>query len=214
MVAADLKSRLERSADDPPRKMPATERAARHKRLQERLVGLQLVDELECSHALVDKFAAMAEEGVLRYIPWDELTKRESELQNEKKTKEWRADSSGLLREHTTANEAKVDLSTDLRMKYALQRRGLAAEQAGLLTFEVHDTWVSKLLREYLRVPPPGYQKISVAQVQRADRELFKRMAEETRGGFPAAAPGKLPLDNLLPQLIYEPCVQMLLLPL
>eukprot|EP00974_Lingulodinium_polyedra_P099687 9656356-Lingulodinium_polyedra.AAC.1 len=63
MATAELKSRIEKTGEDPPKKMPAAERAARHSKLAARLTGLTLEGELECSHALVDRVCQMMEDG-------------------------------------------------------------------------------------------------------------------------------------------------------
>ena len=53
LANADLRSRVDRKDDEQPRKLAQAERAARHKDQQVRLAGLELVGELEPSHALV-----------------------------------------------------------------------------------------------------------------------------------------------------------------
>eukprot|EP00973_Karenia_brevis_P048074 6671442-Karenia_brevis.AAC.1 len=50
MEAADLRRKVDRSDDDPPRKMPAPERAARLDKLQATYPTLQLQGQLECSY--------------------------------------------------------------------------------------------------------------------------------------------------------------------
>lgn len=213
MAAADLKKRIEKTDEDPPRRLPVAERSARHEKIAARLVGLHIEGELEPSHALVDKFVQMVEDGVLRYVPWNELTKREAELLGQKKVREWRADSAGVLHEHINEQEEHADVGTDLRLRFGLQRRSLALEIAGLCSFETAEGWTDLLLREYLRDPPPGYSRVSLAQLQRADQELFRRLAQATRSGL-APAGDKLPLEDLLPSHMVQSGVQMLLLPL
>ena len=69
MAAADLKKRIEKTDEDPPRRLPVAERSARHDKIAARLTGIKIQGELEPSHALVDKYVQMVEDGNLRYLP-------------------------------------------------------------------------------------------------------------------------------------------------
>ena len=120
----------------------------------------------------------------------------------------------GHIKEKVHQDNPKADLGSDLLLKYALQRRGMAFEQALIMKFEVHELLVDRLLSEYLRTPPAGYRVINLDQLLRTDKEIFRRMAEETRGGIVADALGNLPLETALKKVLYEPGVQMFLLPM
>ena len=213
-VAAGMKSKLERTDDDAPKRLPLEERTARYEKLKSRLIGMNLVGQLECSHALVDKCVQMAEDNILRHVPWEDCTMRQQELEGVKKVKEWRPDALGHMKEKVHPDNPKADLGSDLLLKYALQRRGMAFEQALIMKFEVHELLVDRLLCEYLRTPPAGYRVINLDQLLRTDKEIFRRMAEETRGGIVADAMGSLPLEAALKKVLYEPGVQMFLLPM
>eukprot|EP00969_Alexandrium_andersonii_P027866 1215940-Alexandrium_andersonii.AAC.1 len=109
------------------------------KALERRLSGLDLRGELEASHALVDACVALYDENRLRYLDWQMCTKRDQELTGEKKDKEWRPDAQGVVRERVVSVKSPADTSTDLRLRFALQRRGLALEVAQLMSFDVHE---------------------------------------------------------------------------
>ena len=156
----------------------------------------------------------MAEDNILRHIPWEDCNMRQQELEGVKKVKEWRPDALGHMKEKVHPDNPKADLGSDLLLKYALQRRGMAFEQALIMKFEVHELLVDRLLTEYLRTPPAGYRVINLDQLLRTDKEIFTRMAEETRGGIVADALGNLPLETALKKVLYEPGVQMFLLPM
>ena len=152
--------------------------------MQAAVPALVLEGELEPSRLLVDKIAQMVKEGVLKYVPWEEGTTRADELAGLKKDKVWKADSNGVVKEAAVDRAVLTSLAADLRLKYALQRRGLAMEMGNLCSFAHHERWANKLLAEYLREPPPGYKRLSLSQLERADRELFRRLAELTRAGL------------------------------
>ena len=84
-TSADMKYRLEKRDDDPPRKLPAIEREDRKERLQKNLgFGLKLSGENEPSHALVDLAVEMVETDALKRVPFEKCTSRDQELRGEK----------------------------------------------------------------------------------------------------------------------------------
>jgi hypothetical protein len=69
MVASDMRSRVERTDDDPPKKLPRVERENRIDAIRRRLPGARLTDEREPGPSVVDAFTQMADDGQLRYVP-------------------------------------------------------------------------------------------------------------------------------------------------
>eukprot|EP00973_Karenia_brevis_P080919 11225393-Karenia_brevis.AAC.1 len=65
-----------------------------------------------------------------------------------------------------------------------------------------------------MRPPPPGYEKLSMEQLRRTDREIFRRLMETTREGITRSAAGSLPCELALPGILVETSVQILLMPL
>ena len=72
MAAHDVQNRSEAKDSDEPRKMPSAEREHRLRQLGERLVGLNVEDEMRPSNRLVDLCAAMHDTGIIKYISWEE----------------------------------------------------------------------------------------------------------------------------------------------
>ena len=213
VLAEEMKRRASRAEDDEkPRKLPAPERQERLELIKQNLNGLVIEGELEPSNALIDKLAAMQEEGTLRYLRWDELGRRDLEVRGEKAETVWKPNSSGALIERTIKHDVPADVSTDLKLKIALQRRGVAMEVARLCTFKVHDQWVSYLMTEYMREPLDGFQRVSLSQVRLADAELFAKLAEWTRAGLEVTPEGDLPLDPLIPVLMHDPRIMMMMM--
>ena len=154
LTAADLRSKIDRRDEDAPRKLAQAERAARHQSQASRLPGLDLSGELEPSHLLVDLVFQMTEDNQLKYVRWEQCTKRDQELMRLKTDPTWRPDSSGIVREVKTQEEVKADVSTDLKLRYALQRRSLAFDQARIVTFDKFERWTQVLLEAYTSTPP------------------------------------------------------------
>ena len=80
-----LKMSAQVDEEEKPKKLPAPERADRFETLKEKLSGLKLRGELEPSNALVDKVVHMNDINELRYVKWEELTKKDQEMNGEKK---------------------------------------------------------------------------------------------------------------------------------
>ena len=109
--------RLERKDDSIPRKLANAERGARYEDQKRRLSGIDLSGDLEPSNAFIDLVYHMAEEDQLRYVRWEECTKRDQELMAIKSDPVWKPDSNGLIRE-TKVNEAlKSETDADLKLR-------------------------------------------------------------------------------------------------
>jgi hypothetical protein len=180
IVMAELKSRATESSTDGARKLPLAEKAARLKDQETRLQGLRLKGELQPSYALVDLVAQVKETNCITWIPPSKCSKRDSEVQNNLKEKPMILSlEQQMVKLATPAEPLLADTSTDLQFQWALQRRGLAYDQCALIKYEEHEVWVQQLLGQLTREPPPGFSKVSINQVIRADRELFTIMAQE-----------------------------------
>ena len=70
MSAADLRSKLERTATDPPRAMPAPEREQRLALLQQAIPGTLLRGPQEPANSMVDMLSQCLETGTLKYLSW------------------------------------------------------------------------------------------------------------------------------------------------
>jgi len=189
------------------------------KALERILVGLTLRGELEPSNALVDKFVDIHDSGELRFVKWEEYTKRSQELKGVRKEELWKEGNDGHLKRCYKDGEAFVTVKDELSLKNVLQRRGLAMHIAKLLSFKVHESLINMYFEEMGRDDLPGYNSISFAQIRAADKEIFARLADKTRCGFsglgdPLAQTPILPLDDLWPRVMVEPRVVALLLPL
>ena len=120
LAAADVRLRVERREDDTPRKLAQAERASRYAEQAKRLVGISMTGELEPSYHLIDLVYGMAEEGQLKYVKWQECTKRDQEIMGIKTDPVWRPDSNGVIRETRVQEVLKAECNTDLKLRYAL----------------------------------------------------------------------------------------------
>jgi aryl carrier-like protein len=214
LAAADLRQRVDRVEDSQPRKLAAPERAFRYQSQVARLGGLNLVNELEPSDALVDRACQMFEDNRLVYLDWELCTKKSQELRGIKKIPVVQPHASGQIRWTNQEQLLEANLDSELLIRFALQRRGLALDQASLITFGTHDAWVDHLFFHRMAVPPANYAKVSLEQLINADKALHAKMATLTRAGIVPTALGLRPLDAALTASMAHASVTFLLMPL
>lgn len=196
MILADARSRVERTEESAPRKMPAPER---HARLQEqitRLSGVDISQGNEPSHALIDTIHQMLEDGMIKHLPVQKSTCRSQELQGVKSDSE------------------VASLGSDFLVRQAFLRRALAFDQAQIISFKTHETWANSLFESMQRDPPPGYARTSLSQILAADKEIFVLMGEQCRAGIAQTATGVRPANDCMLRLMDHSKIQFLLLPL
>eukprot|EP00972_Heterocapsa_arctica_P044340 6546307-Heterocapsa_arctica.AAC.1 len=68
-----------------------------------------------------------------------DCTKRDQELQGLKKDDMWKPDSLGVIKLVRAEVSVRAKLQSDLMLRYALQRRGLALDMADVMAYEVHE---------------------------------------------------------------------------
>ena len=191
-VASDIKAQVESTDDTMPRRLPAADRAQRLKEQQARITGFKIRGAYEPGDSLIDRAVHMLEQDRIAYLEWSVCVSREHELAtNSRKDSSLTFDSSGLLRMVKRDKLAPCDASSELQVRYCLMRRGLALDQAGILTYEHHEALTEKLFQARLAAPPPNYSKVTMAQVESADRKFFTLMGERTRAGIKAGAAGR-----------------------
>jgi hypothetical protein len=214
LAAADLRRKVEVGADDAPRKVPAAERHERRVQVERRLLGLSLTGELDISNRLLDSVIQMAEDNVLRYIPWEECTARTMEMYGHKRDNALATGADGSVKLVCVERAIFANTDNELRVQFALKRRGLALEMADLADYLVHDKLVDKLLAALLRDVPVGHRRVDLAQIERADREAFRLMAQVTRAGIRRSGAEGRPLDLALAAVLDDPDFRTALQPL
>ena len=211
LVAADMNLRVGKTDDDAPRKMPQPERAARWASLSKRLAALitgppgttLITGELESSHDLINRCSAMHDDNQLKYLHWHQCTKRSSELKGEKEEKWFKEDAQGFMKaQHVGVQAGPADLSTDLLLRFALQRRGLAFDTARVMSFEVHEQLVNRLIYEMLSDVPEHCNRVTLQQIKMADTKAFELLVELTPEGIRPDQTGVLPLDTAVPLIL------------
>jgi hypothetical protein len=214
LATFELRRRCESTEDDAPRRLPPAERNSRRKRIANRLPGLCLEGELDPSHRLQDLAFEIWDTDTVKYISLEHATKRESELQGTKTNTEWRVDSSGFLKQSTEREPSRADLRSDLLLQCALRRRAIAFEMADLASYETMEAVTDLYLRRLMATPLPGFSKVSLDQVVRADMELFNQLSSLCLGAVKRAPDGRRPFDVHIPTITDSIDFRYLLAPL
>ena len=121
LAVADLKRKVEQSSDDLPRRIPTAERQERRLVVERRLVDISLTGELDVSNRLLDAVIQLAEDNVLRYIPWEGCTARTLELNGVKKDPAWTTDTAGHIKAIAVAKPLVANADSELKLHFALK---------------------------------------------------------------------------------------------
>ena len=208
-LTATLRQAVDRSEDSLPRKIPFAERQTRMEMLKRNLTGLSVTGEHEPSHGLLDRACAMYESNTLRYLELSSCVSRSLEAQGTNKSRELTLES--LIMK---SNEDKLNSPTDSEIKvhYAMVRRGLALQFAKLMAFSQHSQWETFLFEAMHREAPPGFGRPSLAQLIQCDEAAFSRLAT-TLTSIRQRDDGSYPLGEALLQLRCDPLVALHLAP-
>ena len=139
-------------------------------------------------------------------------TSRELEITTGRSDKRLKLDASTLSIKETKSVPDE-SISTTFHLALCLKRRELAYEFANLISFKAHELYAEKLLKHLSTEPPINYQATTLAQVLRADREVFNHLAQEVKDIRPDAA-GVRPLDFALETALQNYNVAFHLVPL
>eukprot|EP00435_Cladocopium_sp_Y103_P026152 s3258_g6.t1 len=188
-----------------PKAVPFAEKAARLQQLRERFQGLNIQGAGEPS-------SSQFETRVLKHIEAQRCTSREVEIQSGLSGKKLKLDA-GTLAIKETREVPDEAISTTFHLAMCLRRRGLAYEFANLISFRVHELYTERLLKHLSTEPPVGFQATTLAQVMRADREVFSFLVQEVPNIRPDALNVR-PLDDALDRALRDYNVAFHLVPL
>ena len=163
----DLKLRVEGDSVTP-KSLPLHEREERRAAQVARLRGVVIEGDFDPAHSLVDKAAAMLQDGMVRYIPPSQCVSRDAEIASVRRDKEFFSLESGEITLKKKENSVHVDIGNELRLTQALTRRGLALDRVGILDFTIHERLVRQYFAVLNRPPPPNMERGNSWHVVRA----------------------------------------------
>ncbi|CAE7403202.1 unnamed protein product [Symbiodinium sp. CCMP2592] len=213
MLVASLKDLAEPAEHASPKKVGVAERNARMDQLRTQLAGVSLTGQLEPSHALLDMAVQQRESRCLKYIGPEKCHSREDEVQNVKPLTTSLSLEGGKLKVTEAAGMDDRDIEGSLQVLNALRRRGVAYAFARLISWERHEAYVSSLFRYLTKPAQPGYRKVSLRQILRADKLAFSKLSEAGED-IRADASGTLPLDAAIGAILHDYDLIVALLPM
>jgi hypothetical protein len=213
VAVAAIKQRVE-TPDEASKPLPPQEKDQRLRDLKARINGFVIAGDYEPAHCVIDAFAAMLEEGVMKFFPLSRCVSRELELQAVRSDKQVVMLEGQQLHLKTKNPELSSELGNELRVHHAFIRRGLALDMANLASYEMHERVMREFMSHLTRAVPMGFKGPTIEAVLRADKELWTRVADEVRSELRPDGDGKLPVDKALDKLYMSPSVLFHLLPL
>ena len=164
LTVSELQTQVDRTDESAPRKLAAPDRADRLAAQQARLTGISIKGVLMPSHKLVDKCCQIYEDNCLQYLPLHHCTDHDSAVRShkDKDDKTFSVDSAGRVTLKSSQDKLECDVSNELLVKHALTRRALGLDQAGVLSFSLHEEWSDALLTARYREAPDGYSRVTL----------------------------------------------------
>eukprot|EP00434_Breviolum_minutum_P046212 symbB.v1.2.041655.t1/scaffold8457.1/size11431/1 len=199
VTLGDLRARIERKDDDAPKRIPMAERSERLAQLKSELSGITIDIQLEPAHRLMDTVMQQIEDNCISYIPLKDCLSRESELLSHKHETTIDFSHDGTMKLSKRQREIKADISGDLKVKMAMQRRALAYHMAGACNYNVLDGIIARMFSLLTKEPVAGFRAVTLQQLTMAEREMWMMASQSTRGQLVATS-GK-PLEKALVQL-------------
>eukprot|EP00435_Cladocopium_sp_Y103_P051421 s4628_g16.t1 len=213
VAVAAIRQRVEPQQEGQLKKLPPQERDERIRKQAEAITEFTIQGDYEPGHSVVYFFTTMLEECAPKYLPLSKCISREQELQTMKTDRRIVVLEDQQLQVKNKAPEAVADFSTDLKVQNAFVRRGLACEQAGIMTYATHEKIRHAFMAHLTRQAPSGFRSPDLAAVLRADRELWMKAFEKCKSNIRVDSTGKSPLGVALLELRTSPEVVFHLLP-
>ena len=199
---------MDRTDEDVPRRISQPERESRKNALRQRLQPGLIVA------GIMQPFLQMVDENLLGWVPWECCPTFEQELDARPTKKRWLPDSKGVVTERTLKDAPEANTSDHLFIDLALQRRGFAADIAGVMSFESHEVIRRRLMMALVEDPPDSrYSRPSIEHVRNADKFFWGQMAKECASGIKLLG-GRLPADDAVTRIMSSMEFAMKLQPL
>ncbi|CAE7311794.1 gpt [Symbiodinium sp. CCMP2592] len=209
----ELKQKVERNDSAEPIRLAVAERTTRIEEQRKRLNGVHFSSDSEPSYRVTDLVFQQGTDQQLIWLPWEKYTSRAQEIVSSKSDLSISFDNGGNLRLNKKFQDAQCSLTGELQVRQALQRRSLCYDLAQLCSYSVMEAYHEEMFSLLSRPPVPGRMCITMGQVKEADKVLFLKIAEETRGALSVRPDGSKPMELQLLALKAHPQVQFCVIP-
>ena len=214
ILTASLKASVEQPASDSstPKPTPLAERNARMTQLKNDLAGVLIEGIGEPSHSLVDECNHQYETRTLRYIEPARCHSREMEVLTVRNDKVLKINANMLsVKETKTLPDESV--TTAYQLALCFKRRAIAYDFANLISFTAHERYTASLMHHLSMEPPPNFQRTTIDQILRADREVWLYVSRSVDNIRPTPG-GPRPLDAELANALKDDKTSFHLMPL
>ena len=212
-VLAQLKMSVSGDQSSMARKLPVPEKQARLADLKHRLNGVVLEGEKEPAYSLIDLCQTIYETGNIIWIHPSKCHKRESEVRaSVKDPKQIVKVESQVLKIDNEVSTGEAEHGTELKLMWCLQRRGFAMDMTGVVSWDTHEKWVDTLFRSYSSDVSQATRPVTLAQLSKADCEMWTLLAREHHSVKPDAH-GNKPLDAAISLMQHDPRIIVHLMP-
>ena len=210
LVLSHLKTSVNSETIDGVRKLPFAEKQARYAKVKTAIQGFLIQGETEPSHALVDKCQMMFDTNSVVWLAPSVCTKRELEIQAAPKDNQQvlKIESQTLKVSTEGAMLGDADHSSEIKLQWCWQRRGVALEMCELLSWPISQKWLTSMFAVYASDPPTNFSRVTLSQLISADKALWTILAREIETVKPDAT-GNRPLDAAVEKLMCDPRVTM-----
>ena len=211
-LIASLRQTVEQTDDSAPRKIAQAERNERMQAVRTALGGLSISGELDPAHSLLDRACAMFDKNTVAFLEPATCINRALEVQGAKQDRILSLEKGSLVLKDP-ADKVSSPTDTEIKLHYALVRRGIAFEFARLMSHDQHTAWSTFLFESLHREVPPGYMKPQLAQILQCDKAAWSRLAS-TQQQVRQANDGSYPLGVALLALRHDPHITLFLAPI
>lgn len=152
------------------------------------------------------------ETKTIKYLPPEKCFSREHEVKYAKPAKSLQVEGGTIALKDGTSIPSET-IFTSLHFQKALTRRAIAYEFAQLISFDVSRRYCDMLIKHLGREHPPGYSATTLAQLIKADQQVWAKLAE-AGSDIRRNNAGELPLDKLLISSLESYEISFYLLPM
>ena len=160
------------------RKLPPVEREAKMRQLKARLTGVVIERQLEPSYELLDSVVQQWESRQLRYLTPEKCSSREFEVTMSKSSRQISLDADKMVVKESKTTPDQF-AGTEMLVFEALRRRGIAYAFADVISWQTHERYLQSLFSHLRNDPPAGYNKPTLQQVLKADRQTFMKLIQD-----------------------------------
>jgi len=107
-----------------------------------------------------------------------------------------------------------ANVAGEMRVRQALNRRARAFDLAQLCAYTTMEAWHERVFEVLQKEPAPNAMSVTMRQLKEADKMLFRKLAEKTRGALAQQPDGSKPMETHFEACANNAEVQFCLIPM